>query len=31
MQFESLYLELIDSTNMIRALLTGITDEEARR
>lgn len=30
MQFESLYLELIDSTNMIRALLTGITDEEAR-
>src|SRR5512135_3169109 len=31
MQFESLYLELIDSTNMVRALLTGITDEEARR
>ena len=31
MQFESLYLELIDSTNMVRALLTGVTDEEARR
>ena len=30
MQFESLYLELIDSSNMIRALLQGITDEEAR-
>ena len=30
MQFDTLYLELIDSTNMIRSLLQGITDEQAR-
>ncbi len=30
MQFEALYLELIDSTNMIRAVLQGITQEQAR-
>ena len=29
MKFDTLYLELIDSTNMIRALLAGITQEEA--
>ena len=31
MKFESLYLELVDSTNMISALLAGITEEEARQ
>jgi len=30
MKFETLYLELVDSTNMISALLAGITEEEAR-
>ena len=30
MQFETLYLELVDSTNMINAALAGITPEEAR-
>lgn len=30
MNFDALYLELIDSTNMIQSLLTGITEEEAR-
>ncbi len=30
MDFNTLYLELIDSANMIRALLTGVTQEEAR-
>src|SRR5512133_3903428 len=30
MQFDTLYMELIDSTNMINALLSGITQEEAR-
>ncbi len=29
MEFETLYLELIDSTNMIRAVLAGITQEDA--
>jgi DinB family protein len=29
MNFEALYLELIDSTNMISGLLAGITQEEA--
>ncbi len=30
MEFDTLYLELVDSTNMISALLAGITEEEAR-
>ncbi len=30
MEFETLYLELIDSTNTIRGLLTGISEQEAR-
>ncbi len=30
MKFENLYLELVDSTDMIRALLAGITQDEAR-
>ncbi|HLO13729.1 MAG TPA: DinB family protein [Anaerolineales bacterium] len=30
MQFETLYQELVDSTEMIRALLLNITQEEAR-
>ncbi len=29
MRFEALYLELVDSTNVIRSLLAGITQEEA--
>lgn len=29
MKFETLYLELVDSTEMIRSLLVGITQEEA--
>ena len=29
MEFETLYLELIDSTNMIRAVVAGITQEDA--
>jgi hypothetical protein len=31
MQFDTLYLEMVDSTNMISALLAGITAEQARR
>ena len=31
MDFDNLYLELIDSTGMIRALLTGIPEADARR
>ncbi len=30
MQFEALYLELVDSTDMIRALLAGISQPEAQ-
>ena len=30
MNFDTLYLELVDSSAMIRALLSGITQEEAR-
>lgn len=30
MKFSTLYLELIDSTEMLRALLAGITQDEAR-
>ncbi len=30
MRFEILFLELVDSTNMINALLAGISDSEAR-
>ncbi|MFH1184286.1 MAG: DinB family protein [Chloroflexota bacterium] len=30
LDFRALYLELVDSTGMIRALLAGITQEEAR-
>ena len=30
MQFDILFLELVDSTNMIRALLQGVTEEQAR-
>ncbi len=30
MKFENLYLELIDSTNVLRSLLAGITPDEAR-
>ncbi len=30
MNFEALYLELVDSTDMIRSLLAGITQEEAQ-
>jgi hypothetical protein len=30
MQFETLFAELVDSTNMINALLAGIGEEEAR-
>ncbi len=30
MDFQSLYLELVDSTGMIRALLAGITDQDAK-
>lgn len=30
MKFEALYLELVDSTDMIRALLAGITQAEAQ-
>jgi hypothetical protein len=30
MQFDAIYLELVDSTNMIQALLQGISPEEAR-
>lgn len=30
MNFPSLYLELVDSTDMIRSLLAGITQDEAR-
>ena len=30
MRFETLFLELVDSTNMINALLAGISDDEAR-
>ncbi|HTP01145.1 MAG TPA: DinB family protein [Anaerolineales bacterium] len=30
MNFDTLYLELVDSTSMIQALLSGISDEEAR-
>jgi hypothetical protein len=30
MEFDTLYLELIDSTNMIMALLAGISEEDAR-
>src|SRR5512140_142877 len=30
MDFDALYLELVDSTNMIMALLAGISEEEAR-
>ncbi len=30
MNFDALYLELVDSTNMIMALLAGISEEEAR-
>lgn len=30
MKFEQLYLELVDSTDMIRSLLAGITQEESR-
>lgn len=29
MKFESLYLELVNSTDMIRALLSGVTQEDA--
>ncbi len=30
MDFDTLYLELVDSTNMIMALLAGVSEEEAR-
>jgi DinB superfamily len=30
MDFRTLYLELVDSTEMIRSLLAGVADEEAR-
>lgn len=30
MNFEALYLELVDSTDMIRSLLAGVTQEEAQ-
>ena len=30
MDFDSLYLELVDSTNMIMALLAGMSEEQAR-
>lgn len=30
MKFETLYLELVDSTDMIRSMLAGITQDEAR-
>jgi hypothetical protein len=30
MDFQTLYLELVDSTGMIRSLLAGITEEESR-
>ncbi len=30
MKFENLYLELVDSTNILRSLLAGITPDEAR-
>ncbi len=30
MKFETLFLELVDSTNMIQALLAGIDEDEAR-
>ncbi len=30
MDFDSLYLELVDSTNMIMALLAGVSEEQAR-
>jgi hypothetical protein len=30
MDFDTLYLELVDSTNMIMALLAGISEDEAR-
>ena len=30
MEFQTLYQELVNSTEMIRALLTGITQEEAQ-
>jgi hypothetical protein len=30
MHFDTLYLELVDSTNMLRSLLTGISQDEAR-
>ncbi len=30
MEFDQLYLELIDSTNMIKAVLQGISEEDAR-
>ncbi len=30
MEFQSLYLELVDSTGMIRALLAGIAEQEAK-
>ncbi len=30
MKFETLFVELVDSTNMINSLLAGISDDEAR-
>ncbi len=30
MKFENLFVELVDSTNMINSLLAGISDDEAR-